>query len=329
MRKIINTTIRLLCAATALSLAAPVAWSASHAWPSKPLRMIVPFPPGGAADATARLVAESLRVEFSQPVVVDNRPGASGNIGTEHAAKAPSDGYTVLMANSSIVTNISLYKKLPYDFVRDFSPVSRIAFVPNVLVVNPNLIKIDNLPAFIKFVKDHKGKPLNYGSGGSGTSLHLAGALFGSMLKADLVHVPYKGGAAAATGLLGGEVQLVFSPLAEIVGHLDAGRMRPLGVTTSKRSGRLPDVPALNELLPGFDVALWTGILVPAGTPERVVKRLNDTIVKSLNAPELRKRLFEQGADASSTSPAEFRKFIAFEIEKWGKLVKISGAQVQ
>ncbi len=329
MRTVISTTFRLLCAVTALFAATPLAWSASDVWPSKPLRMIVPFPPGGAADATARLVAEALRAELGQPIVVDNRPGAAGIIGTEQAAKAPSDGYTVLMANSSIVTNISLYKKLPYDFVRDFSPVSRIAFVPNVLVVNPNHSKIDNLPAFIKFVKDHKGKPLNYGSGGSGTSLHLAGALFGSTLGSDMVHVPYKGGAAAATGLLGGEVQFVFSPLAEIVGHLEAGRMRPLGVTTSKRSGRLPDVPALNELLPGFDVALWTGILVPTGTPERVVKRLNGAIVKTLNTPELRKRLFEQGADASSTSPAEFREFIATEIEKWGKLVKISGAQVQ
>jgi len=305
------------------------AWGAADSWPSKPVRMVVPFPPGGAADATARLVADGLRTALGQPIVVDNRAGAGGNIGAAIAAKTSPDGYTIMMANSSLVANVSLYKNLPYDFVKDFTPVSRIAFVPNVLVVNPSFTKIESLPAFIKYVKEHKGNPLNYGSGGSGTSLHLAGALFSSVLGVELVHVPYKGGAAAATALLGGEVQLLFSPLAEIIGPLDAGRMRPLAVTTLKRSSRLPAVPAMNEVFPGFDVALWTGILVPTGVPAPIVAKLNAAIVQLLEQPEFRTRLTDQGADPAGTSPAEFRKFIAAEIEKWGRLVKLSGAEVQ
>jgi tripartite-type tricarboxylate transporter receptor subunit TctC len=320
----------ILFALVSVSAFPQPAWSASaDAWPVKPVRMVVPFPPGGAADATARLVADKLRPELGQPVIIDNRAGAAGNIGGEHAARAAPDGYTILMANSSLVTNVSLYKSLPYDFVRDFIPVSLVAFVPNVVSVNPNYLKINTFPEFIKFVKESKGKKVHYGSGGSGTSQHLSTSLFSSMVGVEMEHVSYKGGAPAVTALLGGEVQVVFAPLAEISALLDSGKLRPLAVTTRKRSPRLPDVPAIAEFLPGFDVALWTGVLVPSGTPEPIVTRLNAALVKVLNQPDLRQRLGEQGAEAMPMSPAEFRQFIASEVEKWGKLVKISGAQVQ
>lgn len=314
------------------------AWLAAHAavapaaeaWPSAPLKLVVTFPPGGSTDVTARLIAEKLRGELGRPVIVDNKAGAGGNIGAEFAAKSPGDGYTLLMATSSHVTNRALYRTLPYDVLQDFAPVSRIAFIPNMLTVNPSQIRAGNLAEFIQYVKDSRGKPrLNYGTGGTGTSHHLATALFSSMVGVEMEHVPYKGGAPAATALLGGQVQVLFAPLVEVLGFIESGKLKGLGVTTRQRSSLYPEIPAIGEQLPGYEVALWNGILVPSATPPEIVGKLNGAIVKSLQQADIKKRLAEQGSDPAGNTSAEFRQFIAAEVGKWAKLVQISGAKAE
>lgn len=312
----------------ALLIQAALAISADT-WPSRVIKLVVTFSPGGSTDVTARLIAEKLRPELGQSVIVDNKPGAAGNIGADYVAKSAPDGYTLLMATSTHVTNQSLYKSLPYDFVRDLAPVSRIAFIPSVLVVNPNYIQVSSLPEFIKYVKDSKGKhKLNYGSGGNGSIGHLSTALFNSMVGADMEQVAYKGGAPATAALLGGEVQVLFGPLVEVLSFVETGKLKALGITNKKRSPMLPDVPAIGEVLPGYEVALWNGILVPAGTPIDIVKNLNAMIVKVLSQPDLIKGLAGQGSEPAGNSPIEFRQFIATEMEKWRALVKTSGAQL-
>jgi tripartite-type tricarboxylate transporter receptor subunit TctC len=289
--------------------------------------LVVPYPPGGSTDVTARVIAESLRPLLGQTVVIDNRPGAAGNIGADAVAKSAPDGYTLLMATSTHATNISLYKNLPYDFVQDLAPVAQITFIPNVLVVGPS-IAAGNLAEFIDYVKSGKS-PVTYGSAGNGSSQHLSGALFNSMVAGEMVHVPYKGGAPATADLLAGQIQALFAPLVEVLAHIKAGKLRVLGITTSKRSPLLPDVPAIGEVLPGYEVALWNGVLAPAKTPAGIVNKLNDAIVKVLNQPEIKARLAEQGSEPVGNSPAEFKQFIAAEVEKWKSLVRISGARVE
>lgn len=321
----------LLQAVCCGTLSANAVWAiAAEPWPANPLKLVVTFPAGGATDVTARLIAEKIRPDLGRSVIVDNRPGAGGNIGADFVAKAAPDGYTLLMATSSHVTNRTLYKSLPYDFVRDFAPVSRIAFVPNLLVVNPAQIRASNLAEFIKLVKETGGKSkLNYGTGGSGTSQHLSSALFNNMVGVEMEHVPYKGGAPAVAALLGEQVQVIFAPMVEVLAHVEAGKLKGLGVTTRQRSSRYPDIPAIGEVLPGYEVALWNGIMVPANTPADVVSKLNGVIVKALNQADIKQRLAEQGSDPAGTSPAEFRQFIASEVGKWAKLVQISGAKVE
>jgi tripartite-type tricarboxylate transporter receptor subunit TctC len=296
-------------------------------WPSKPIKLVVPYPPGGSTDITARIVAENLRPLLGQPVVIDNRPGAAGNIGAEAVAKSEPDGYTLLMATSTHATNPSLYKSLPYDFVHDLAPVSQVAFIPNLLVVNPK-IPTANLADFIAYVKSGKNT-VNYGSAGNGSSQHLSGALFNSMVGGNMVHVPYKGGAPATADLLAGQIQAVFAPLVEVIAHVKAGKLTALGITTRKRSPQLPDVPSISEVLPGYEVALWNGVLAPVKTPAEIVNRLNEAIVKVLQQPDVRGRLAEQGSEPVGSSPAEFKQFIAAETEKWKKLVQISGARAE
>jgi tripartite-type tricarboxylate transporter receptor subunit TctC len=301
--------------------------ASADTWPTKPIKLVVPYPPGGSTDITARVVAESLRPLLGQPVVIDNRPGAAGNIGAEAVAKSAPDGYTLLMATSTHATNPSLYKSLAYDFVQDLAPVSQIAFIPNLLVVDPR-IPASSLAEFIAYVKAGKA-PVNYGSAGNGSSQHLSGALFNSIVAGDMVHVPYKGGAPATADLLAGQIQAIFAPLVEVLSHVRAGKLTALGITTRKRSPLLPDVPAINEVLPGYEVALWNGILAPAKTPSEVVSRLNEAIVKVLLQPDIRNRLAEQGSEPVGSSPAEFRQFIGTETEKWKTLVKLSGARAE
>jgi tripartite-type tricarboxylate transporter receptor subunit TctC len=319
--RMLKMFLNVACGAAVTTYATLAA--SADAWPSNPIKLVVTFPAGGSTDVAARLV------DLGRPVLVDNKPGAGGNIGADFVAKAPADGYTLLMATSSHVTNRTLYKSLPYDFLQDLAPVSRIAFVPNMLVVNPSSIHANNLAEFIKLVKDPNNKSrLNYGSGGNGTSHHLATALFNALLGVEMEHVPYKGGAPAAAALLGGQVQVLFAPLVEVQAFIDAGKLKALGVTTKQRSSLYPDIPAIGEVVTGYEVALWNGILVPAATATDIVGKLNGAIARALAQADIKQRLAEQGSEPAATSPAEFRQFIAAEVGKWAKLVQISGAKV-
>ena len=296
-------------------------------WPTrKAITMIVPFAAGGSTDATARLLAEHLSRQLKQQVVVENRAGAGSNLGSSVAARATPDGYTLLLATSTIATNVTLYKNMGFDLRRDLIPVSQIASIPNVLTVNNN-VPAKSLTEFITLVQK-KDAPVNYGSAGNGSASHLSGALFNAMAKGDMVHVAYKGGAPANVDLMGGQVQAVFSPLVEVLSYLESGKLRALGVTTPERSPRLPDVPAVGEALPGFDVSLWNGVFVPAGTPPAVVDGLARALKSVTQDTAFRKVLLDQGSAPTSQSPAEFKAFLDQEIDKWAKLVKLSGATV-
>ncbi|MBV7501585.1 tripartite tricarboxylate transporter substrate binding protein [Achromobacter sp. ACM05] len=296
-------------------------------WPTrKAITMIVPFAAGGSTDATARLLAEHLSRQLKQQVVVENRAGAGSNLGSSVAARATPDGYTLLLATSTIATNVTLYKNMGFDLRRDLIPVSQIASIPNVLTVNNN-VPAKSLTEFIALVQK-KDAPVNYGSAGNGSASHLSGALFNAMAKGDMVHVAYKGGAPANVDLMGGQVQAVFSPLVEVLSYLESGKLRALGVTTPERSPRLPDVPAVGESLPGFDVSLWNGVFVPAGTPPAVVDKLAQALKSVTQDPAFRKVLLDQGSAPTSQSPAQFKAFLDQEIDKWAKLVKLSGATV-
>ena len=236
--------------------------------PERPIRLIIPFAAGGSTDVTARLVAQALGERLGQPVVAENRPGAGGNIGAEAAARAAPDGHTLFMAVSGILAaNKALYKTLPFDPLRDFAPISQVAVIPNLIVVNPEL-PVRDLPGLIAYAKARPGQ-VNYGSAGSGTSLHLASALFAAKAGIELVHIPYRGGAPAATDLMAGKIQMLASPLVEVIGAVQAGQLRPLAVTTPRRSALLPEVPTVGETIPGFAIPLWNGIVAPAGTPIR------------------------------------------------------------
>ena len=295
-------------------------------WPSRPITMIVPLAAGGSTDTTARLVAQKLKDVLGQPVIVENRSGAGTNIGTDIVAKARPDGYTLLLNASTIATNVSLYKSLPYDMKRDLIPVSQTAFIPNVLVVAKDF-PARNLDEFIRYVKENKGR-INYGSAGNGTSLHLAGALFDSMVGGGMTHVPYKGGSEVVRDLLGGQVQVAFNPLVEVLPFIESGKLRALGITTKERSPRLPDVPAIDQYLPGYEVVLWNGIFAPAGTPKEIVDKLSDAIRKVMHDPDVVKTLAEQGSKPVGSTPDEFKAFIASEVPKWAGLVKLSGAHL-
>ena len=317
---------RIGASALALLCVAATAASAQN-WPNRPLKLVVAFAAGGSTDATARLLAQKLTERLGQPVVVENRPGAGGNIGSESVAKAEADGYTLIMATSTThATNPSLYKNLPFDPIRDFAPVSLTAYIPNVLVVNPS-VPANDLGAFVAFVKSNPGK-VNYGSAGSGSSQHLAGALFATMAGAPMTHVPYRGGAPAMNDLLGGHVQAVFAPLVEALAHIQSGKLKALGVTTLRRSPLLPEVPTIGESIAGYEVTLWNGILAPAGTPAPVLAKLHAEIVAALASDDVKAQLATQGSEPVGSSPQEFAAFLRAEGPKWAKLVEISGAKV-
>jgi len=299
----------------------------AETWPSRPIKLIVPYAPGGSTDVTARLVAEQLRILLGQPIVIENRGGAGGNIGAAAAAKSEPDGYNFLMATSTHATNVSLYKNLSYDFVHDFTPVSQTAFIPNVLVVTKE-VPAANLAEFIAYVKSGKQR-LSYGSAGYGSSQHLSGELFSSMVHGNMIHVPYKGGNLAVQDLIAGQIQVYFGPLVEVLGFIRSGHVKALGITTDKRSPVLPDVPTISEVLPGYEVALWNGIMAPVQTPPDVVNKLSQAIAKVVNEPPVKTKLLEQGSVPTSKTPEEFKRFIAAEVEKWRELVKLSGAHVE
>ena len=310
-------------------LATPSLARAQGTWtPDRPIRLVVPFAPGGSTDVTARLVAEAVSARLGQPVVVENRPGAGGNIGSEAVARATPDGYTLLMGTSSThATNAALYRNLPFNPQRDFAPVGQIAFIPNLLVVNPEVPARD-LAGLIALGRAQPGS-LNFGNAGSGTSQHLSAAMIATRAGIEVTHVAYRGGAPAVTDLIGGKIQAMASPLVEVIAHVQAGRLRALAITTARRSALLPEVPTVAETIPGFEVALWNGIFAPAGTPAPAVLRLSNEIATVLRTEELRAKLAQQGSEPVGSNPEAFATFIAAEIPKWAELVRISGATVE
>ncbi|MDP2065942.1 MAG: tripartite tricarboxylate transporter substrate binding protein [Burkholderiaceae bacterium] len=308
----------------------------SHAqttWPTKPVRIVVPFAPGGTTDLLARAVAPDLSKAFGQPFIVDNRAGAGGNVGAEAVAKSPGDGYTLLMGTvGTHGINTSLYSKLPYDPVKDFVPITLVAGVPNVMVMNAEKAKtlgIQNVRDFIQYAKANPGK-LNMASSGNGTSIHLAGELFKSMSGTFMLHIPYRGSGPALLDMVSGNMDVMFDNLPSSMPQIKAGKLKALAVTSAQRSAALPDVPTLEEAggLKGFDATSWFGLLAPAGTPPDVVNRLQQEVAKALGTPAIKERLLAQGAIPSGNTPQEFARFIDSEIRKWAVVVKASGAKV-
>jgi len=306
------------------------AGASAQNYPSKPIRLVVPYPPGGPLDIMARAIGQKLTEAWSQPVLVDNRAGAGGNIGAEMVAKSPADGYTLLMgAVATHAINPTLYGKLPYDPVKDFAPVALVAQVPNILVVNPS-VPARSVNELIELARARPGY-LNFGSGSTGSTGHLAGELFKTMAGVQMVHIPYKGGAPAMADLLAGQVQLMFDNLANALPNVRAGRLRALAVTTLARSPAMPDLPTIAESgLPGFDLTTWFGLMVPARTPPEIVAKLNGGIVRALNANDMRERLEKMGAEPpTNNTPERFAAFIRAEAAKYAKVVKDSGAKVE
>ena len=309
----------------AIVCASPVS---AQTFPSKPVKLVVPFPAGGPLDAVGRAIAQKLTEAWGQSVVVENRPGAGGNIGADYVAKSPADGYTVVMgALSTHAVNPSLYAKMPYDAVKDFAPITLVAITPNVLVVNPSL-QVNSVKDLIAYAKAHPGK-LSFGSGSNGSAGHLAGELFKVDAGVDMVHVPYKGAAPAMQALLAGDTQLMFDNLASSMPQVKAGKLKALAVTTAQRSRLVPDLPTMAEAgLPGFDISTWFGLMAPAGTPPDVIAKWNGDVVKILNSPDMRERLAGQGAEPAPMTPQEFARFIEHEIPKYARIVKTSGAKI-
>ena len=300
----------------------------AQAYPTKPVTIIVPFAAGGTTDILARIIGQALTAELGQSVVVDNRAGAGGNIGGQAAAKAAPDGHTLFMGTvGTHAINASLYKKMPFDPVKDFAPLTRVANVPNLLVANPAQ-PYKSVKDLIAYAKANPGK-VNFGSSGNGSSIHLSGELFKSLAKVDMQHVPYKGSAPAVTDLLGNQIGIMFDNMPSAIQHVRSGKLVPLAVTTAKRSPELPNVPAIAEAgVPGYEATSWFGMFAPAGTPAPVLAKLNAAIVKVLAQPDVKKKINEQGAEVYSETPEQFAAFIQAESVKWGKVVKESGASL-
>jgi tripartite-type tricarboxylate transporter receptor subunit TctC len=318
MRPAASLLLIAVCAAALHAVAAV----AADTYPVKPVRLIVPFPPGGPADALARMVGDKLSASLGQSVVVDNRPGAGGNIGMELAAKAAPDGYTLVLAPAGNLTvNPSLYRNVPYDVGRDFAPVTVIAAVPNILVVNP-AVPAHTLAELIAYAKANPGK-LNFSSPGAGSGAHLAGELLKSSAGIEAVHVPYSGIAPATTAVVAGDVQLMFAGAPSALPQVSAGKLRALAVASPKRIAAAPALPTLDESgLPGFDVTSWYGIVVPAATPPAIIERLQREIATALDKPDVRAKLAALGAEPIGNTPAEFGVMIKSETAKWSKIVK-------
>ena len=319
---------RWQCWGLAAALVCFATGALAQPYPNHPIRLVVPFPAGGTTDILARDAAPKLTEVLGQPVVVDNRPGAGGNIGADLVAKSQPDGYTLLVGTvGTHAINPSLYAKMPYDHVKDFAPVVLVAGVPNVLVVNPSL-PVNSVADLIKLAKSKPGS-VNFASSGNGTSIHLSGELFKTMAGVDMTHVPYKGSAPALIDLVSGQVQVMFDNLPSSLPQIKAGKLRAIAVTSLKRSPALPDVPTISESgLPGFEASSWFGLLAPAGTPPAVVTRLNAEVNKWLQSPEGREQLLAQGAQAAGGTPEQFVAHIRAETDKWAKVVKASGAKV-
>jgi tripartite-type tricarboxylate transporter receptor subunit TctC len=290
-------------------------------WPNKPIRWIVPFPPGGAMDVMARALAEKSSKSLGQAVVIENKPGAGGNIGADFVARSDADGYTMMITSIGMATNKYLYPKLSYDPVKDFAPVSLIAIVPNILVTNATQPNVKTISDVVTNAKAQPGK-LTYASAGNGSSIHLAGEVFTSMAKIDMQHIPYKGSNPAVTDLLGGQVNYMFDSITSAKPHIDAGKLRPIGITTSKRSKALPNVPTIAESgLPGYEVTPWFAVFVTAATPKPIVNKLNAALLDALKSPEIKAKFDVIGAEPLGTTPDELANYLNKEIERWGKVI--------
>ena len=322
-----RTGLKTLAAAT-LAVAGMGSALAADAYPDKPLTMIVPFSAGGTTDILARIVGQALGQELGQTIIIENKPGAGGNIGAQQASRAKADGYTLFMGTvGTHAINQALYKKLPYDPVKDFAPLSRVANVPNLLVAHPSQ-PYKTVQEMIAYAKKHPGE-VTYGSPGSGASPHVSGALFQSMTGAEMTHVPYKGSAPAISDLLGNQIAVMFDNMPSAIQHVRSGKLRPIAVTTAKRSPELPDVPTIAEAgVPGYEATSWFGLWAVAGTPAPILTKLQTALTKVLKDPAVAKKIADQGGEVVIETPAQFDAFIKSEAAKWGKVVKESGAEV-
>ena len=310
--------LHLTAGAAALPAVSRVAWAQTY--PTRPVRWIVGYPPAGATDIAARLMGQWLSDRLGQPFVIENRPGASGNIGTEAVVNAPPDGYTLLLVNAGNAINATLYEKLKYNLTRDIAPVAGIIRVPLVMQVNPS-VPVKTVPEFIAYAKANPAK-LNMASAGNGTPQHVSGELFKIMAGVNMTHVPYRGSAPALTDLLGGQVQVVFDTTLASIEYIRAGRLRPLAVTTATRLEALPEIPTVSDFLPGYEASGWYGVGAPKDTPTEIVDKLNKEINAALANPKIKAQLADLGGIVLALSPAEFGKLIADETEKWGKVIR-------
>jgi tripartite-type tricarboxylate transporter receptor subunit TctC len=299
----------------------------TQAYPSRPVHIVLGFPPGGSSDVIGRLMAQWLSERLGQPFIFENRPGAGSNIGTETVARASPDGYTLLWATSANAINATLYRNLSFDFIHDFAPVAGVFRVPNVMEVNPS-VPVKTVPEFIDYAKANPGK-LNFASGGIGATQHLAAELFKSMTGIDMRHVPYRGSAPALIDLLSGQVQVMFDLMPASIGYIRDGKLRALAVTTAMPSRALPDLPTVNTFLPGYEASTWNGVCVPRNTPGEILDKLNREINAGLADPNITARLTGLGATVLAGSPAEFGKLIAEETEKWGKLIRSANIKAE
>ena len=315
--------LHLAAGAAALPAVSRFAWAQSY--PTRPVRLVVGFPPGGPTDIVARLMGQWLLERLGQPLVIENRPGAGGNIATQAVINAPADGYTLLMASHANAINATLYSNLSFNFIRDVTPVAGLVQVPNVLEVNP-AVPANTVAEFIAYAKSNPGK-LSYASAGNGTSAHLAAELFKTMTGVELLHVPYRGSGPALVDMLSGQVQVMFDAIPSSIEHIKAGKLRALAVTTARRSDALPNIPVIADTVRGYDTSGWFGVGAPAGTPVEIVDKLNKEINAGLADPKMKARFAELGASTMITTPAEFVTYIAAETDKWAKAVKFSGAK--
>ena len=316
--------LQLATCAVALPIAEQAAWA--QGYPARAVRVVVPVAPGGANDVTARLIGQWLSEHLGQQFVIENRPGAGTNVGTEAVIRAPADGYTLLIAGSNAAINPTLFGSLNFNFIRDTAPIASIVRVPQVMQVNPSL-PVKSVPEFIAYAKANPGK-IAMGSGGNGSPAHVVGEYFKLMTGTDLTHVPYRGAAPAVTDLLAGQIQVAFTEMATSLGHIKAGNLRALAVTTVARSEALPDVPTLAEFVPGFEASQWIGLVAPKDTPSTVIEKLNAEIKAALGDPKMKARFAELGGMVLPGSPADFGNLIRDETEKWAKVIRTARIKV-
>lgn len=332
----LKTLLATALAATALSVSPAAGAATPGGYPAKPVKFVVPYPAGGPLDTVARAIGEKLRDGLGQPVVVENKPGAGGNLGADYVAKQPADGYTIVMgAVATHAINPTLFARMPYDPVKDFAPVTLVADVPNVLVMHPGKaaeLHINNVRDLVDYARKHPGK-LDYASGGNGSAGHLSGELFKSMAKVSMVHIPYNGAAPAQLSVLSGQTDLIFDNLASASANIKAGKLKAFAVTTATRAAAFPELPTIAEAgkglgLEGFDISTWFGIFAPANTPREIVERLNHEIVAILKTDDMKARLARIGAQPAPTTPEQFGALVQRELKKYREIVRVSGAKV-